>query len=112
MDEEIRRKILTLLDQHRIMTIAALRPDGWPQATTVGCANEGGSDRFPNELETAKSKCQRVSRVDVVRVEHIRTVVAANQLSTASGGFAFNRCFRCRHSEVIEHNSSADPLTS
>jgi len=41
MDEEIRKKILTLLDQHRIMTIATLRPDGWPQATTVGYANEG-----------------------------------------------------------------------
>ena len=41
MDDEIKRKILTLLDQHRIMTIATLRPDGWPQATTVGYANEG-----------------------------------------------------------------------
>jgi nitroimidazol reductase NimA-like FMN-containing flavoprotein (pyridoxamine 5'-phosphate oxidase superfamily) len=41
MDDEIRRKILTLLDRHRIMTIATLRPDGWPQATTVGYANEG-----------------------------------------------------------------------
>jgi len=41
MDEEIRQKILTILDQHRIMTIATLRPDGWPQATTVGYASEG-----------------------------------------------------------------------
>ena len=41
MDEDIRKKILALLDQHRIMTIATLRPDGWPQATTVGYANEG-----------------------------------------------------------------------
>ena len=41
MDEEIRNKILALLDQHRIMTIATLRPDGWPQATTVGYVNEG-----------------------------------------------------------------------
>lgn len=41
MDEEIRKKILSLLDEHRIMTIATLRPDGWPQATTVGYANEG-----------------------------------------------------------------------
>ena len=40
MDEEIKRKILKLLDQHRITTIATLRPDGWPQATTVGYANE------------------------------------------------------------------------
>lgn len=41
MDEAIRLKIMTLLDQHRIMTIATLRPDGWPQATTVGYANDG-----------------------------------------------------------------------
>lgn len=40
MDEAIRRKILSLLAEHRIMTIATLRPDGWPQATTVGYASE------------------------------------------------------------------------
>ena len=41
MDAEIKGKILTLLEQHRIMTIATLRPDGWPQATTVGYAHDG-----------------------------------------------------------------------
>ena len=41
MDEEIRNKILNVLDQHRVLTIATLRPDGWPQATTVVYANEG-----------------------------------------------------------------------
>jgi nitroimidazol reductase NimA-like FMN-containing flavoprotein (pyridoxamine 5'-phosphate oxidase superfamily) len=41
MEQEIRTKILRILEQHRIMTIATLRPDGWPQATTVGYANEG-----------------------------------------------------------------------
>ncbi len=41
MDEAIRNKVLSLLAQHRIMTIATLRPDGWPQATTVGYANDG-----------------------------------------------------------------------
>ena len=41
VDEEIRNKILSLLDQHRTMTIATLRPDGWPQATTVVYANDG-----------------------------------------------------------------------
>jgi general stress protein 26 len=41
MDEEIRKKILSLLDQHRIMRIATLRSDGWPQTTTVGYVNEG-----------------------------------------------------------------------
>ena len=36
MNAGIRKTILALLDQHRIMTLATLRPDGWPQATTVG----------------------------------------------------------------------------
>ncbi|CAN7359131.1 pyridoxamine 5'-phosphate oxidase family protein [Cupriavidus necator] len=46
MDEEIRQKILTLLSQHRIMTLATLRPNGWPQATTVGYVNEGLTPYF------------------------------------------------------------------
>ena len=41
MDDKLKAQILRLLDQHRIMTIATLRPDGWPQATTVGYASEG-----------------------------------------------------------------------
>jgi hypothetical protein len=41
MDEAIRNKIMTLLDRHRVMTIATLRSDGWPQATTVGYVNDG-----------------------------------------------------------------------
>ena len=41
MEEEIKARILKLLYLHRIMTIATLRPDGWPQATTVGYVNEG-----------------------------------------------------------------------
>src|SRR5215204_4871146 len=56
MDEEIRRKILALLDQHRIMTVATLRPDGWPQATTVGYVNEGLTLYFLCGLESQKAK--------------------------------------------------------
>jgi nitroimidazol reductase NimA-like FMN-containing flavoprotein (pyridoxamine 5'-phosphate oxidase superfamily) len=55
MDEAIRNKILTLLDQHRIMTIATLRPDGWPQATTVGYANEGLTLYFLCGLDSQKA---------------------------------------------------------
>lgn len=40
MDAGMREKILGLLARHRKMTIATLRPDGWPQATTVGYGNE------------------------------------------------------------------------
>src|SRR3569833_4171027 len=38
---EFKRRTIELLDRHRIMTIATNRPDGWPQATIVGYANDG-----------------------------------------------------------------------
>lgn len=41
MDAELKAKILEILAENRIMTVATLRPDGWPQATTVGYASEG-----------------------------------------------------------------------
>jgi nitroimidazol reductase NimA-like FMN-containing flavoprotein (pyridoxamine 5'-phosphate oxidase superfamily) len=56
MDEEIRKKVLTLLDQHRIMTVATLRPDGWPQATTVGYVNEGMKLYFLCGLDSQKAR--------------------------------------------------------
>jgi hypothetical protein len=55
MDNAIRSKILALLDQHRIMTIATLRPDGWPQATTVGYVNEGLTLYFLCGLDSQKA---------------------------------------------------------
>ena len=59
MDEEIRKKILTLLEQHRIMTIATLRPDGWPKATTVGYVNEGIHALLPLRPGQPESRIRR-----------------------------------------------------
>lgn len=55
MDQEIKTKIQTLLDQHRVMTVATLRPDGWPQATTVGYVNEGLTLYFLCGLDSQKA---------------------------------------------------------
>ena len=41
MKQEFKRQIVDLLNCHRIMTVATNRPDGWPQATVVGYANDG-----------------------------------------------------------------------
>jgi Pyridoxamine 5'-phosphate oxidase len=41
MKQQFKHQIIELLDSHRIMTIATNRPDGWPQATVVGYANDG-----------------------------------------------------------------------
>jgi nitroimidazol reductase NimA-like FMN-containing flavoprotein (pyridoxamine 5'-phosphate oxidase superfamily) len=56
MNEEIKSKILSILDQHRIMTISTLRPDGWPQATTVGYANDGLTLYFLCGPDSQKAK--------------------------------------------------------
>jgi nitroimidazol reductase NimA-like FMN-containing flavoprotein (pyridoxamine 5'-phosphate oxidase superfamily) len=37
----LKKLILKLLNEHRVMTIATNRDDGWPQATMVGYVNDG-----------------------------------------------------------------------
>ena len=56
MDDLMKQKILSLLEGHRIMTIATLRPDGWPQATTVGYVSEGLTLWFLCGLESQKAR--------------------------------------------------------
>jgi len=55
MDAAINQQILKLLGAHRIMTVATLRPDGWPQATTVGYANDGLTLYFLCGLDSQKA---------------------------------------------------------
>jgi len=70
MDDSIRRKVRALLDEHRIMTIATLRPDGWLQATTVGCASEGLMLWFLCGLESQRARnLARDDRVSIT-IDH------------------------------------------
>ena len=85
MDEEIRNKILALFDQHRIMTIATLRPDGWPQATTVGYANEGLILYFVCGLDSQKAaNLARDDRVSLTIDHDTPQVVEITGLSMAA----------------------------
>jgi hypothetical protein len=56
MDEILKEKVIDLLDKHRIMTIPTLRPDGWPQATTVGYVSEGLTLYFLCGLGSQKAR--------------------------------------------------------
>jgi len=91
MDDETKRKILTLLDQHRIMTVATLRPDGWPQATTVGYVNEGLTLYFLCGLESQKAKnLARDDRISLT-IDHDTTdLMAITGLSMAGRAHAVN----------------------
>lgn len=85
MDKEIREKILTLLDQHRIMTIATLRPDGWPQATTVGYLSEGLTLYFLCGLDSQKAaNLARDDRVSLTIDHDTSDLMAITGLSMAA----------------------------
>ncbi|MDO9219792.1 MAG: pyridoxamine 5'-phosphate oxidase family protein, partial [Thiobacillus sp.] len=85
MDEEIRNQILALLDQHRIMTIATLRPDGWPQATTVGYVNEGLTLYFLCGLDSQKAaNLARDDRVSLAIDHDTPDLMAITGLSMAA----------------------------
>jgi len=85
MDEEIRKKILTLLDQHRIMTLATLRPDGWPQATTVGYVNEGITLYFLSGLNSQKARNLAIDDRVSLTIDHdTDDIMAITGLSMAA----------------------------
>jgi nitroimidazol reductase NimA-like FMN-containing flavoprotein (pyridoxamine 5'-phosphate oxidase superfamily) len=89
MDEEIRGKILTLLDQHRIMTVATLRPDGWPQATTVGYVNEGLTLYFLCGLESQKARnLARDNRISLTIDQDTANLLTITGLSMAARAYA------------------------
>ncbi|MPR10885.1 pyridoxamine 5'-phosphate oxidase family protein [Microvirga tunisiensis] len=84
MDEELRRKILTLLDRHRVMTVATLRPDGWPQATTVGYASEGLTLYFLCGLDSQKAaNLARDDRMSLTIDHDTSDIMAISGLSMA-----------------------------
>jgi nitroimidazol reductase NimA-like FMN-containing flavoprotein (pyridoxamine 5'-phosphate oxidase superfamily) len=70
MDDTLKSKILEILDQHRLMTIATNRPDGWPQATTVGYVNDGLTIYFLCSPQSQKAaNLARDSRVSLT-IDH------------------------------------------
>ncbi len=85
MDEAMRRKILGLLDAHRIMTVATVRPDGWPQATTVGYVCEGLVLYFLCGLESQKARnLARDDRVSLTIDHDTPDIMAITGLSMAA----------------------------
>jgi nitroimidazol reductase NimA-like FMN-containing flavoprotein (pyridoxamine 5'-phosphate oxidase superfamily) len=99
MDEAIKRKILTLLDQHRIMTIATLRPDGWPQATTVGYVNEGLTLYFLCGLNSQKAaNLARDNRVSLTIDHDTPDIMAITGLSMAA------------HAQAVVDRAEADRI--
>jgi nitroimidazol reductase NimA-like FMN-containing flavoprotein (pyridoxamine 5'-phosphate oxidase superfamily) len=82
------RRIVDLLDSHRIMTIATLRPDGWPQATVVGYVNEGLTLYFLCGLDSQKAaNIARDERVSITVGSDPDDVMRITGLSMAARAY-------------------------
>jgi len=99
MDDENRRKILGLLDQNRIMTVATLRSDGWPQATTVGYVSEGLTLYFLCGLDSQKARnLAHDDRISLAINHDTPDVMAITGLSMAG------------HARAVENRAEAEKI--
>ena len=55
MDETLRSKILDILQRHHTMTLATIRPDGFPQATTVNYIHDDFILYFATDATSQKA---------------------------------------------------------
>ena len=55
MDETLEAKILDVLKHHHLMVLATIRPDGFPQATTVNYAHEDLTLYFAADAASQKA---------------------------------------------------------
>src|SRR5207244_6856020 len=85
MDEILKSKILELLDKHRLMTVATNRPDGWPQATTVGYVSDGLTLYFLRAPQSQKAQnLARDDRISLTIDHDTSELMAITGLSMAA----------------------------
>jgi len=85
MDNTLKSKILELLDQHRLMTVATNRPDGWPQATTVGYVNDEMTIYFLCSPQSQKAaNLARDNRISLTIDQDVSDPMAITGLSMAA----------------------------
>ena len=63
----MQQKAVDILNQNRLMALATVRPDGWPQATMVGYANDGLLLYFVISRQSQKfANIQKDDRISIV----------------------------------------------
>jgi len=66
MEAEVLQPAIEILNCHRQMAISTVRPDGWPQTTIVGYANDGWTVYF--EIFRSSQKFENIGRDDRVSI--------------------------------------------
>jgi nitroimidazol reductase NimA-like FMN-containing flavoprotein (pyridoxamine 5'-phosphate oxidase superfamily) len=79
---------IAILDAHQVMAISTVRPDGWPQTTFVGYANEGFTIFFLIFRSSQKfANIRRDDRISVAvgeqpaDLDHLQAVYASARAS-------------------------------
>jgi general stress protein 26 len=97
---ELHAKILDLLARHDNMTIATVRPDGYPQATTVGYASDGLAIYFGCWVQSQKA--HNLQRCDKVSVAIDRDHANWNEIEGLSLGGTARRVTDAEELEKVQ----------
>jgi len=86
--DDYKARLIAELDKRRVITVATVRPDGWPQATIVGYCNDGPLIYFMCAREGQKFKNlaanPRCSLVVGEDVKDLTTIGGASLGATAT----------------------------
>lgn len=75
---------IAILDANRIMSISTIRPDGWPQTTIVGYANEGFRIYFM--IDRNSQKFANIAHDDRVSIAVAREPAEAHAIKAVYAG--------------------------
>jgi nitroimidazol reductase NimA-like FMN-containing flavoprotein (pyridoxamine 5'-phosphate oxidase superfamily) len=107
MDGELKARVLALLEENQVMTLATVRPDGWPQATMVGYVNDGldvyfavarSSQKFAN-IERDSRVSIAVGRSTLTRIRGLSMAARAAAVSDPEEVARVNALIAARHPE-------------
>lgn len=82
MDETTRKQIVSIIDDMNDMTIATVRPDNYPQATTVSYVNDGLVIYFGTTSDAQKA--QNIARNNKVSLTIDRPYDTWNEIESLS----------------------------
>ena len=106
INEGLRKQIISIIDDVQDMTIATLREDGYPQATTVSYVNDGLTIYFGTAEDSQKARnISRTNKVSVTinrayenwdEIEGLSMAAIANRISDRKeiekvGGLLFKK---------------------
>ncbi len=120
MDKKVENFVLDIMKDHNILTLATLREDGYPQATTVTYVNDGMTIYFVTARDSQKIKnitsCNKVSLTIDKEYEDWEKITGLSMAATAevltnpdAFGYAMN-CFVKKFPLVADMPQPRDPM--